>query len=263
MHGQDRHCGRRIRKPVTQAPPLLFDLTSLQREANSRFWFSAKTTLSLAQALYENTRCSRIREPMRARCRRITFPPSTDAGDVERNRIQRLREEIPRSKMGRSTSGFSTTRKSRITSPSSRPCRRPSRSTKSKQSSTISWSSAFLVVFHPSAEFQRNHAHYAHRGRGRSSLKARCWWCPAGWRCMAERSTMTMRCFALWSRRKKVKAEVKSVANRTAAGTLFEATGFCHGKVRQTHRRRGIARGDEGRTSHARHARGDHRGPAV
>ncbi|MBS0313056.1 MAG: DNA topoisomerase III [Proteobacteria bacterium] len=40
-------------KPTTQAPPLLYDLTSLQREANSRFGFSAKTTLSLAQALYE------------------------------------------------------------------------------------------------------------------------------------------------------------------------------------------------------------------
>jgi DNA topoisomerase-3 len=40
-------------RPATQASPLLFDLTSLQREANSRFGFSAKTTLSLAQALYE------------------------------------------------------------------------------------------------------------------------------------------------------------------------------------------------------------------
>ncbi|MGE5339721.1 MAG: DNA topoisomerase III [Gemmatimonadota bacterium] len=40
-------------KPSTQAPPLLFDLTSLQREANGRFGFSAKTTLALAQALYE------------------------------------------------------------------------------------------------------------------------------------------------------------------------------------------------------------------
>jgi DNA topoisomerase III len=40
-------------KPSTQSSPLLFDLTSLQREANSRFGLSAKTTLSLAQALYE------------------------------------------------------------------------------------------------------------------------------------------------------------------------------------------------------------------
>lgn len=40
-------------KPSTQISPALFDLTSLQREANSRFGFSAKTTLALAQTLYE------------------------------------------------------------------------------------------------------------------------------------------------------------------------------------------------------------------
>jgi DNA topoisomerase III len=40
-------------KPATQLSPLLFDLTSLQREANGRFGYSARTTLSLAQALYE------------------------------------------------------------------------------------------------------------------------------------------------------------------------------------------------------------------
>ena len=40
-------------KPSTQAAPLLYDLTSLQREANGRFGLSARTTLSLAQALYE------------------------------------------------------------------------------------------------------------------------------------------------------------------------------------------------------------------
>ncbi len=40
-------------KSSTQISPLLYDLTSLQREANSRFGFSAKATLALAQALYE------------------------------------------------------------------------------------------------------------------------------------------------------------------------------------------------------------------
>ncbi|GAA0742162.1 DNA topoisomerase III [Ideonella azotifigens] len=40
-------------KPSTQSSPGLYDLTTLQREANSRFGFSAKTTLGLAQALYE------------------------------------------------------------------------------------------------------------------------------------------------------------------------------------------------------------------
>jgi len=42
-----------VAKPSTQLSPALFDLTTLQREANGRFGFSAKTTLSLAQNLYE------------------------------------------------------------------------------------------------------------------------------------------------------------------------------------------------------------------
>ena len=40
-------------KASTQAAPALFDLTTLQREANARFGFSAKNTLGIAQALYE------------------------------------------------------------------------------------------------------------------------------------------------------------------------------------------------------------------
>lgn len=40
-------------RPTSQQSPLLYDLTSLQREANSRFGFPAKMTLGLAQALYE------------------------------------------------------------------------------------------------------------------------------------------------------------------------------------------------------------------
>jgi len=40
-------------KESSQIAPQLYDLTSLQREANSRFGFSAKNTLTLAQALYE------------------------------------------------------------------------------------------------------------------------------------------------------------------------------------------------------------------
>jgi DNA topoisomerase-3 len=40
-------------KPTTQLSPLLYDLTSLQRDANSRFGFSASNTLKIAQGLYE------------------------------------------------------------------------------------------------------------------------------------------------------------------------------------------------------------------
>lgn len=40
-------------KRTTQFSPQLFDLTSLQREANNKFGYSAKTTLTIAQNLYE------------------------------------------------------------------------------------------------------------------------------------------------------------------------------------------------------------------
>ena len=41
------------RKEVSQEPPLLYDLTSLQKEANSKLGFSAEQTLNIAQSLYE------------------------------------------------------------------------------------------------------------------------------------------------------------------------------------------------------------------
>jgi DNA topoisomerase III len=49
------------KKTTIKAPPLLYDLTSLQREANTRFSFSAQRTLQIAQQLYE-------------RCKLITYP---------------------------------------------------------------------------------------------------------------------------------------------------------------------------------------------
>jgi DNA topoisomerase-3 len=42
------------KKPATQMSPLLYDLTTLQREANGRLGLSAKGTLSIAQRLYEH-----------------------------------------------------------------------------------------------------------------------------------------------------------------------------------------------------------------
>ena len=46
-------CTSVTREKKTVAPPKLFDLTSLQREANRIFGYTAKQTLDLAQALYE------------------------------------------------------------------------------------------------------------------------------------------------------------------------------------------------------------------
>ena len=41
------------KKPTTQIAPLLYDLTTLQRDANARFSLSARRTLQIVQALYE------------------------------------------------------------------------------------------------------------------------------------------------------------------------------------------------------------------
>ena len=41
------------RKVTHTAPPLLYDLTALQKDANRRHGFSADKTLSIAQSLYE------------------------------------------------------------------------------------------------------------------------------------------------------------------------------------------------------------------
>ena len=53
IEGQGANVIEMKRKETREQPPLLFDLTELQREANKRFSFSASRTLSIAQTLYE------------------------------------------------------------------------------------------------------------------------------------------------------------------------------------------------------------------
>lgn len=69
-----------VAKPKTEAAPALFDLTSLQREANGRFGFSAKATLSLAQSLYE-------------RHKALTYP-RTDSKHLPEDYINTVRATI-------------------------------------------------------------------------------------------------------------------------------------------------------------------------
>ncbi len=66
------------KKPSSQAPPQLYDLTSLQREANSRFGFSASRTLKIAQDLYEKHK--RITYPRTdSRCLPEDYPATVKA----------------------------------------------------------------------------------------------------------------------------------------------------------------------------------------
>ena len=67
-------------KPTTSMAPALFDLTSLQREANGRFGFSAKNTLGLAQALYEKHKV-------------LTYP-RTDSRHLPEDYIETVKETM-------------------------------------------------------------------------------------------------------------------------------------------------------------------------
>ena len=67
-------------KPKTEACPMLYDLTSLQREANGRFGFSAKNTLGIAQALYEKHKV-------------LTYP-RTDSRHLPEDYIATVRETL-------------------------------------------------------------------------------------------------------------------------------------------------------------------------
>jgi DNA topoisomerase-3 len=67
-------------RPTTQMAPGLFDLTSLQREANSRFGFSAKNTLGLAQALYEKHKA-------------LTYP-RTDSRHLPEDYLQTVKDTL-------------------------------------------------------------------------------------------------------------------------------------------------------------------------
>lgn len=63
-----------------EAPPLLYDLTELQRDANSRYGFSAKKTLDLMQKLYEEHKV-------------LTYP-RTDSRHLSADIIPSLRERV-------------------------------------------------------------------------------------------------------------------------------------------------------------------------
>src|SRR5436190_14279286 len=68
------------KKASTQAAPRLYDLTTLQREANNRFGLPARRTLQIAQALYE-------------RHKMITYP-RTDSRALPEDYIPTVRETM-------------------------------------------------------------------------------------------------------------------------------------------------------------------------
>lgn len=67
-------------KPVRKSAPGLYDLTTLQREANQKYGFSARETLNIMQRLYENHKV-------------LTYP-RTDSRYIGRDVVPTLRERL-------------------------------------------------------------------------------------------------------------------------------------------------------------------------
>ena len=80
-------CTSLVKEKKTAAPPKLFDLTSLQREANRIYGYTAKQTLDLAQALYEK--------------KLLTYPRTDsayltdDMGETAAGMVTLLSEKLP------------------------------------------------------------------------------------------------------------------------------------------------------------------------
>ncbi len=67
-------------KRSREKPPLLYDLTALQKEANARFGFSAKRTLDIAQSLYER--------------KKVLTYPRTDSRHLSGELVETLPERL-------------------------------------------------------------------------------------------------------------------------------------------------------------------------
>ncbi len=138
-------------KPSSQLSPLLFDLTSLQREANGRFGFSAKIRWAWPKRCMNGTRYSRIRVPIRVLCPKIIWMPCAARSRCSRKATTtcRMRSRFSTRAGSSRTSASSIIRRSAITSPSSPPCKRRRTSRSLNRSCTTWWSSASWPCFSP------------------------------------------------------------------------------------------------------------------
>ncbi len=181
-------------KPTTQIAPLLYDLTSLQREANGRFGFSrADDALQLAQALYEKHKV-------------LTYPRTDSRAlpeDYHRHRARR-RSEVAGREIRRPTRTFARARviKEKWVRPNQRifdnakvsdhfaiipTLATPKHLNEAEQKLYDMVARRFLAVFFPPAEFLVTTRITRVARASRSSPKARCWSSPAGSRSTARR----------------------------------------------------------------------------
>ena len=153
-------------KPTTSLSPLLYDLTSLQRDANSRFGFSAKNTLAVAQALYERHKV-------------LTYPrtdsralPEDYLGTVKNtlamlgeHRLRALRRHDPQKRLGVSQQAHLQQRKNFRSLRHYPTTQTPKALSEPEQKLYDLVTKRFLAIFYPAAEFLETIAHHARRRR--------------------------------------------------------------------------------------------------
>ena len=84
VKGQRGIVSQIVKEEKRQLPPLLYDLTELQRECNRKFGFSAKKTLDIAQSLYEKRKM-------------ITYP-RTDSRYLSDDMVGKIKQTVGRLK---------------------------------------------------------------------------------------------------------------------------------------------------------------------
>ncbi len=257
--------------------PLLYDLTSLQREANTRFGFSARRTLSAAQRLYEEHKV-------------LTYP-RTSSRFLPTDMIPEIKpiaalvgthREYARGAayvaglnvlpLGRVINDAKVTDHHAII-----PTNSEHKIDKLSDDDRRVYDMVvrrFLAVFHPDAVFENTRletvvAAHVFRTRGRVLMEA-------GWRGVYgegglderdRRRRRGRRSGAAEARRRARPSRRCEVGRRgedhpAAAALLRRLAAGRDGDRGQARRRRRDARGDEGlRHRHPRHARGDHRAP--
>ena len=174
------------RPSARSSAPLLYDLTSLQREANTRYGFTARRTLGAAQRCYEEHKA--LTYP-RTSSRYLTSDMVPEIKPIAGHVGERpeYREGAPvrarRSTCCRSAAS-STTRRSATTTRSSRPTPTHTLEKMSDDDRRIYDLVArrFLAVFHPDADVReharrddgrRAHLPHARQGAGRAGLARR------------------------------------------------------------------------------------------
>ena len=234
-------------KPSTQMSPLLLDLTSLQREANGRFGFSAKNTLGLAQALYEKHKV-------------LTYP-RTDARALPEDYIPTVKDTLA---MLKESNNYLPHAKQVLDKGWVKPNKRifdnskicdhfaiiptlqaPKALSEPEQKLYDLVVKRFLAVFFPAAEYLVTTRITEVAGH-RFKTKARYLSNRAGCRSTARKwaAKTPISCRFRRTRRSMSRRSRRSACDETAGTLQRSVVALGHGRRGQADRRRGIARGD-------------------